>query len=410
MTLLICDFFSDLSSLGETDQNIPDNEMVFGKGCGPEDDQEDQEENESDSASESEVKEPEKSKSPPKSLPAGWAMQKLPSGRILFVDNSNQVTTWIDPRTGKSSDGKTEEELGLLLESPQSPLSLMDIITVGSPVNLDSVVSESSSSSQVTVTAPNKPSEERLLPIGNKVVKTLSSQNDIRNSLFDTLLGPTRQVSRPPPATLDPMQTLRNEGIVDRVWQIFGTMETHGEGGEMIPLIEEKVSSEKIQVVASIQKQDSLQSDSVKPETVTECYVGTVTHIRNERSATSVIKEAEKEVSTEPEKPTEKIPPSSKKGSKKKRKRKMGVGAAPAEHFIDESSKASSVCGGRVSKAGSKQQQSRMDSSASLYSCRDNPLIMKQSALRVGEESIGKAVKKGGYSTYYTTLFFVCTK
>ena len=69
------------------------------------------------------------------------------SGRILFVDNGNQVTTWIDPRTGKSADGKTEEELGLLMESPPSPLSLMDVITVGSPVNIDSVISESSSSS-----------------------------------------------------------------------------------------------------------------------------------------------------------------------------------------------------------------------------------------------------------------------
>ena len=77
-----------------------------------------------------------------------------------------------------------------------------------------------------------------------------------------------------------------------------------------------------------------------------------------------------------------------KKGSKKKRKRKMGVGTGP-EHFIDESSKASSVCGGRASKT-SKAQQSRMDSSASLFSCRDNPLIMKQSSLRVGEESVGE--------------------
>ena len=157
----------DLSSLGgETDQNIPDNDMSFGKG--PDDnDSETESEDESEDEEEIETKDSEtKPPSPPKTLPSGWGMQKLPSGRILFVDNGNQVTTWIDPRTGKSSDGKTEEELGLLFESPQSPLSLMDIITVGSPVNLDSIVSESSSSSQVTVTAPNKPSEERLLPIG----------------------------------------------------------------------------------------------------------------------------------------------------------------------------------------------------------------------------------------------------
>jgi hypothetical protein len=44
----------------------------------------------------------------PDPLPAGWEMRKHPSGRVLFVDNKNQDTTWIDPRTGKSSDGKTE--------------------------------------------------------------------------------------------------------------------------------------------------------------------------------------------------------------------------------------------------------------------------------------------------------------
>ena len=172
----------DLSSLGggETDQNIPDN-LDFGKG------DPDPESNESSSESEEEPEElkeeeeADKVPSPPKSLPSGWAMQARPSGRILFVDNTNQVTTWIDPRTGKSSDGKTEEELGLVLESPQSPLSLMDIITVGSPVNLDSVVSESSSSSQVTtVTAPHKPSEERLLPIGKYKVFTVAGNQPTR--------------------------------------------------------------------------------------------------------------------------------------------------------------------------------------------------------------------------------------
>lgn len=34
----------------------------------------------------------------PEPLPSGWGMQRLPSGRILFVDNKNQLTTWIDPR------------------------------------------------------------------------------------------------------------------------------------------------------------------------------------------------------------------------------------------------------------------------------------------------------------------------
>ena len=50
-----------------------------------------------------------------------------------------------------SASGQTNVIQVPLLQSPSSPLSLMDIITVGSPVNLDSCP-ESSSSSVVTVT------------------------------------------------------------------------------------------------------------------------------------------------------------------------------------------------------------------------------------------------------------------
>ena len=175
------------------------------------------------------------------------------------------MTTWIDPRTGKSADGKTEEELGLLMESPPSPLSLMDVITVGSPVNIDSVISESSSSSIVTVTGPRHPhqiipmQEERLLPIG-------SSRKPAVNPAAD--------------------EQMSKEDIIDRVWQVFGSSIDRecSTTGEQIPLIEEKVGTGKIQVVANIQKQDSFSSDTVSTKdqvTTTECYVGHVTHIRN---------------------------------------------------------------------------------------------------------------------------------
>lgn len=70
---------------------------------------------------------------------------------------------------------------------------------------------------------------------------------------------------------------------------------------------------------------------------------------------------------------------------KKKRKRKMGTGSLPDPQGLDASSKASSLCG---KKTGKTTSQARMDSSASLYSIRDNPLMIKQSSLRVGEESI----------------------
>ena len=45
--------------------------------------------------------------------------------------------------------------------------------------------------------------------------------------------------------------------------------------------------------------------------------------------------------------------------------------------------------------------QSRMDSSASLYSVRDNPLMIKQSSLRVGEESVCDRCTKVFSSTRY---------
>ena len=63
----------------------------------------------------------------------------------------------------------------------------------------------------------------------------------------------------------------------------------------------------------------------------------------------------------------------------------------------DSSSKTSSVCG-RASKLGSKSaaHQSRMDSSASLYSSKDNPLMIKQSSLRVGEDVISERCTKCG--------------
>ena len=42
-------------------------------------------------------------------LPEGWAMQMMSSGRTLFIDMRNQVTTLIDPRTGKLSDIKVNK-------------------------------------------------------------------------------------------------------------------------------------------------------------------------------------------------------------------------------------------------------------------------------------------------------------
>lgn len=53
--------------------------------------------------------------------------------------------------------------------------------------------------------------------------------------------------------------------------------------------------------------------------------------------------------------------------------------------MLDSSSKASSVCGTHPHDKGGKRENS---SSSLLSGVRDNPLLLKQSALRIGEDSI----------------------
>ena len=121
----------------------------------------------------------------------------------------------------------------IYVESPPSPLSLMDVITVGSPVPIvgggasgetssgetfsRSIVSESSSSSIVTVASAHHssaapilepPPTERLLPIGT----------------HSTTITRNTQCSRE--------KMLDDQGrIFDRVWQVFGSMEKSNADG-----------------------------------------------------------------------------------------------------------------------------------------------------------------------------------
>ena len=121
----------------------------------------------------------------------------------------------------------------IFVESPQSPLSLMDAFTIGSPATIlggtnateisaaenvsSNIVSESSSSSNVTVASAQHfnasmilepPPAERLLPIG------ASSSTTTRNT----------QCNRE--------RMLDDQGrIFDRVWQVFGSMEKSNSDG-----------------------------------------------------------------------------------------------------------------------------------------------------------------------------------
>lgn len=110
-------------------------------------------------------------------LPPGWTMQLMDNGKVLYVDNINGCHTWKDPRTGTAP-----RKRGPFFSSPPSPLSLMDVLTVGTggipptsqrqsyrePVEKGGSVSsgstEDGSREGSRDVAP--PPEERLLPIG----------------------------------------------------------------------------------------------------------------------------------------------------------------------------------------------------------------------------------------------------
>ena len=121
----------------------------------------------------------------------------------------------------------------MFVESPPSPLSLMDVVTVGSPVPITggvdfgettagtfaaSMVSESSSSSLATVASTQQlsvgamleqPATERLLPIGQTSTSITRS----------TMMHGNQNI-------------LDSQGrIFDRVWQVFGSMDkSHVDG------------------------------------------------------------------------------------------------------------------------------------------------------------------------------------
>eukprot|EP00094_Tigriopus_californicus_P000131 TCALIF_00127-PA protein Name:"Similar to UNC79 Protein unc-79 homolog (Homo sapiens)" AED:0.02 eAED:0.04 QI:0/0/0/0.66/0.5/0.33/3/0/2591 len=336
-------------------------------------------------------------------LPAGWAMQLMSSGRTLFIDNTNQLTTWIDPRTGRPAEVKEHPHQHHFptFESPPSPLSLMDVITVGNPINVDKEASNAPKP-EIEAEPLKEPQEERLLPVGQ----------------HPPLKRYDRQNSR--------------ERIIDRVWQVFGSDPSHMES---VPLIGETLSTDKIQVVASIHKQDSLCSDTGANDPSIETYIGTITHIRNglasnnegnqetnpllqtEAKARQPITQA---VENEGNKvavpsasgttlgatgsiPKETVPRKSSLKVKKqannvdkqegkveiatnpsnkpkfKKRRRHGTSTLPETQVLEVNSKSSSICGGKA----------RENSSSSLLAGhRDNPLLMKQSALRTGEESI----------------------
>ena len=150
-------------------------------------------------------------------LPAGWIMQVMDNGKILYVDNNSQLTTWEDPRS-EAASVRHNRRRGPFFNSPPSPLSLMDVLTVGGPgcrledrLTLTDPISENEEEEMF------RPPPERLLPIGH-------------------LEQPTRP-QRP---------KTQNMSLLDRVWQVLGSSDLNE---DCIPLVETDLAT-KVKVAA----------------------------------------------------------------------------------------------------------------------------------------------------------------
>ena len=124
-------------------------------------------------------------------LPEGWSMQPLENGRILFVNSKTGKHTWKDPRTGKECY-TFKKKRGPFFSSPPSPLSLMDVLTLGDTGDKDALVKN------VIEEELEEPNEERLLPIGGE---------------FNESRGRHRSGKH------------QHLSLLDRVWQVLGAAE-----------------------------------------------------------------------------------------------------------------------------------------------------------------------------------------
>jgi len=157
-------------------------------------------------------------------LPTGWSMQLMDNGKVLYVDNINGSHTWKDPRTG--CEGHSfKRRRGPFFSSPPSPLSLMDVLTVGATA---SMVDKTAQRENLIEEEIEQPPEERLLPIGTQDVRR---QNKAKH---------------------------QHMSLLDRVWQVLGSIEDEE---DCVPLVGRDMSS-KIKIASSMD--DMLESTHIK--------------------------------------------------------------------------------------------------------------------------------------------------
>ena len=149
--------------------------------------------------------------------PSGWTMQVMDNGKVLYMDNNIQFPNWKDPRLGNNC--RQVPRKGPFFNSPPSPLSLMDVLTVGpgggrteERLPLTEAITESDGDEEML-----HPPPERLLPIG-----TAEPRRSGRNHRH------------------------HNMSLLDRVWQVLGTSDQHE---DCVPLVETDLSG-KVKIAA----------------------------------------------------------------------------------------------------------------------------------------------------------------
>jgi hypothetical protein len=200
-----------------------------------------------------------------KGLPPGWTMQVMENGKILYVDNNNQITTWADPRASGFSAAAAAAvpaggqlhsyphtvapaattRRGPFFNSPPSPLSLMDVLTIGSggaalaeerkPLTAMRIGEDDEEDEEEEEFYENgkmetddgeevmlHPPPERLLPIG--AAEPLRCGGRHGGGGVGLLSGPAKAASKQ-------HQSL---SLLDRVWQVLGSS---AETEDCLPLV-----------------------------------------------------------------------------------------------------------------------------------------------------------------------------
>ena len=159
-------------------------------------------------------------------LPLGWTMQEMENGKVLYVDNNTQFTTWQDPRVGS----RQIRRKGPFFNSPPSPLSLMDVLTIGTAPGKGDKIQLTKGVSEEEEEEYLHPPPERLLPIGNQEPRRAGRNKN------------------------------NNLSLLDRVWQVLGS---NDQNEDCVPLVETDLSS-KIKIASENGEHNGGESDYSK--------------------------------------------------------------------------------------------------------------------------------------------------